>query len=100
MSREPDETEQVDLALSAAESQSAHAALERALENGEGDENLELAYRRLGWRILAAKGGSGLTARLAEIARNAESLEQFERERDEELGPILEGLESGENRDP
>lgn len=100
MTQEPEETQQVDLALSTAEAESAHAALERALEKGEGDEHLELAYRRLGWRILAAKGGSGLTARLSEIAQGAESLEQFERERDEELGPILEGLESGENRDP
>jgi len=90
----------VELSLTLAEAESAHAALERALENTAGDESLELAYRRLGWRILAAKRGSGLTARLAEIARSAGSLEEFERERDAELGPILSGLESGENRDP
>ena len=90
----------MELSLTLAEAESAHATLERALENGEGDEALELAYRRLGWRLLAAKEGSGLTARLAEIARSAESLKQFERERDDELGPILGGLESGENRDP
>lgn len=94
------ESREVELALTLEEAERAHAALERALESGEGDEALELAYRRLGWRLLAAKGGSGLTARLAEIARAAETLEQFERERDAELGPILEGLESGENRDP
>ena len=93
----------VELSLTLAEAESAHDALERTLENGEAGEDraaLELAYRRLGWRLLAAKEGSGLTARLAEIARNAGSLEQFERERDEELGPIIGGLESGENRDP
>lgn len=90
----------MELALTLAEAESAHAALERLLEGGESDETLELAYRRLGWRLLAAKTGSGLTATLAEIARNAETLEQFERERDAELGPILGGLERGENRDP
>lgn len=94
------ESREVELALTLAEAERAHAALERALESGEGDEPLELAYRRLGWRLLAARTGSGLTARLSEIARNAETLEQFESERDAELGPILEGLESGENRDP
>ena len=91
---------EVELSLTLAEAESAHAALERTLEGGEGDETLELAYRRLGWRLLAAKEGSGLTATLADMARRAESLEQFERERDAELGPILGGLESGENRDP
>ncbi|MGH3085854.1 MAG: hypothetical protein ACRDSJ_00880 [Rubrobacteraceae bacterium] len=50
--------------------------------------------------MLAAKGGSGLTGRLADIAREAETLEQFESSRDEELGPIIKGLESPENRDP
>lgn len=91
---------EVDLSLTLAEAERAHAVLEHVLENGEGDETLELAYRRLGWRLLAARTGSGLTAKLAEIARNAETLEQFERERDAELGPVLEGLENGENRDP
>lgn len=90
----------MELTLTPDEAERVHGALERALESGAGDEKLELAYRRLGWRLLAAKGGSGLTARMADIARNAETLEQFERERDAELGPILEGLESGENRDP
>jgi hypothetical protein len=92
----------VEVSLRLEEAESAHAALERILEESgnDGNEKLELAYRRLGWRILAAKDGSGLTARLSEIARDAQSLEQFERERDDELGPILEGLERGENRDP
>lgn len=90
--------ERVSLPLTEAES--LHAALEERLEGGGEDHELELAYRRLGWRLLAARGGSGLTARLAEIARDARTLEEFERRRDEELGPILGGLESGENRDP
>jgi hypothetical protein len=103
LSPENGDTKNVEVSLRLEEAEKAHAALERILEEGsgnDGDEKLELAYRRLGWRILAAKGGSGLTARLSEIARDAESLEQFERERDDELGPILEGLERGENRDP
>lgn len=88
------------LALSVSEAERVHAALENALEGDDGGQELELAYRRLGWRLLAARGGSGLSARLAEIARESESLEEFERRRDEELGPLLDGLESGENRDP
>lgn len=103
MSQETGDTKNVEVSLDLEEAESAHAALERLLEDSsgnDGNEKLELAYRKLGWRILAAKEGSGLTARLSEIARNAQSLEQFERERDDELGPILEGLESGDNRDP
>jgi hypothetical protein len=100
LSRETGDTKNVEVSLDLEEAESAHATLERLLEEGNGNEKLELAYRKLGWRILAAKDGSGLTARLSEIARNAQSLEQFERERDDELGPILEGLESGDNRDP
>jgi hypothetical protein len=100
LSRETGDTKNVEVSLDLEEAESAHAALERLLEEGNGNEKLELAYRKLGWRILAAKDGSGLTARLSEIARKAQSLEQFERERDDELGPILEGLESGDNRDP
>lgn len=100
MSRETGDTKNVEVSLDLEEAESAHAALERLLEEGNGNEKLELAYRKLGWRILAAKDRSGLTARLSEIARKAQSLEQFERERDDELGPILEGLESGDNRDP
>lgn len=96
----PGAEREVELSLTLAEAESAHSALERLLESGEGDEALQLAYRRLTWRLLAAKEGSGLTARLAEVARNAQSLEQFEHERDEELGPVLGGLESGDNRDP
>lgn len=103
MSQKSGDTKKVEVSLPLEEAENAHAALERLLEEGSdngGNEKLELAYRRLGWRILAAKEGSGLTARLSEMARNAQSLEQFERERDDELGPILEGLERGENRDP
>lgn len=88
------------LALSMSEAESVHAVLENALESGEGGSELELAYRRLGWRLSAARGGSGLSARISEIARDSQSLEEFERKRDEELGPLLDGLESGENRDP
>lgn len=79
-----------------------HASLEDALENlaGREDPQLERAYRVLAWRILAAKGGTGLTGSLAAIARKAETLEEFEAARDRELRPIIEGLERGENRDP
>ncbi|MGB3683916.1 MAG: hypothetical protein WA990_15680 [Rubrobacteraceae bacterium] len=77
-----------------------HARLEELLEEGQEDPLLGRSYRLLGWRILAAKGGTGLTARIAEIARESESLEKYEAERDRVLGPILEGIESGENRDP
>lgn len=83
-----------------AEAETLHATLEKLLEDGHKDPLLEHSYRVLGWRILAAKGGSGLTARIAEIARGASSLEEYEAERDLALGPILEGLERGENRDP
>lgn len=88
------------LALSVREAESVHAALENALDSGNGNPELELVYRRLGWRLSAARGGSGLSARISEIARDSGSLEEFERKRDEELGPLLDGLESGENRDP
>lgn len=98
MSGEEPKEAQVSLPMSEAET--LHAALEERLESGGRDHELELAYRRLGWRLLAAREGSGLTARLAEIARDADTLEEFEHRRDEELGPILGGLESGENRDP
>ena len=80
-----------------------HAAIEDLLENGHGDPALERAYRVLAWRILAAKGesgdGSGLTARMAEAAQEAETLEEYEAARDDVLGPILDGLENAENRD-
>jgi hypothetical protein len=84
------------------EAEALHAALERLLEGAGADlcPWLERAYRLLGWRILAAKGGTGLTGRIAELAREARSLEDYEAARARELGPILEGLERGENRDP
>lgn len=90
----------MDLRLSLGEAERLHALLEETLERGPEDRELERAYRLLGWRILAEKGGSGLTGKIAELAREAESLEEYERARDETLGPILGGLESGENRDP
>jgi hypothetical protein len=70
------------------------------LESGREDPQLERAYRLLGWRILATKGGTGLTGRIARLAREASSLEEYEAARERALGPILEGLERGENRDP
>jgi len=90
----------VELHLSLDEAVSLHALLEDLLEKGEGDHNLERSYRLLGWRILAARGGTGLTARVARLARQADTLEQYEAARDRELGPVLDGLESAENRDP
>ena len=70
------------------------------LEGGRYDPRLERSYRLLSWRVLAAKGGTGLTERVAELAREAETLEEYEAMRDRALGPILDGLERGENRDP
>jgi hypothetical protein len=94
----------VQLSLSPAEADKLHSALEEYLESGNESPEVERAYRLLGWRILAARtgssSGSGLTARLASIAREAGSLEEFEAARDEELGPIMDRLESPENRDP
>src|SRR5215213_6065372 len=75
-------------------------SLDDLLEKGEGDHNLGRTYRLLGWRILATRGGTGLTGRVAELAREADSLEQYEVARDDELGPLLDGLEGAENRDP
>jgi aminoglycoside phosphotransferase (APT) family kinase protein len=86
--------------MSLEEGEALHAALEGRLEAGTAEPQLERAYRLLGWRILAAKGGSGLTGRIAELAREAETLEEYEAARERALGPILEGLERGENRDP
>ena len=81
-----------------------HGAIEDLLENGYEDPALERSYRVLSWRILAAKGesggGSGLTARIAEVARDAKPLEEYEAARNDVLGPILDGLENAENRDP
>jgi hypothetical protein len=90
----------VELQLSLDEAEALHAALEEMLEEGREDPRLEHSYRVLGWRILAVRGGTGLTGRLAELAREAESLEEYEAARERVLGPILDGLESGENRDP
>jgi hypothetical protein len=90
----------VELRLSLDEAEALHAALEEMLEEGREDPRLERSYRVLGWRILAVRGGTGLTGRLAELAREAESLEEYEVARERALGPILDGLESGENRDP
>jgi hypothetical protein len=96
----PEEGRPVELALSLAEADALHAAAEDRLESGRETLELERAYRLLGWRMLAARGGSGLTGRMAAIARGAESLEEYEAARDRELGPIIQGLESPENRDP
>jgi hypothetical protein len=90
----------VQLSLSLDEAESLHALLEDLLENDEADQRLERCYRYLGWRILAARGGTGLTGRIAVLAREAETLEAYEEARDRELGPVLDSLESAENRDP
>ena len=91
----------VELKLPLKTAETLHAALEDLLESGGHDEaDLERAYRTLAWRILTVKDGSGLTGRMAALAREAESVEEYEAARDEALGPILDGLESAENRDP
>ena len=90
----------VELKLPLKTAETLHATLEDLLESGRGEPDLERAYRTLAWRILAAKGGSGLTGRMAALARKAGSVEEYEAARDEALGPILDGLESAENRDP
>jgi hypothetical protein len=90
----------VELRLSLGQAEALHALLEGLLEGGEEDPHLERSYRLLAWRILAAKGGSGLTGRIAGLARDARNLEEYETKRDAALGPVLDGLERGENRDP
>ncbi len=96
----PDEPP-VELRLSLEEADALHAELEEVLDGGgERSPHLGRAYRTLGWRILAARGGTGLTGRLAALAREAATLEEYEAARDEALGPVLDGLESAENRDP
>jgi hypothetical protein len=90
----------VELRIPLEEAEALHALLERLLEGGEQDPPLEHSYRLLGWRILAARGGTGLTGRIADLAREADSLEEYEAARERELGPVLDGLERGENRDP
>ncbi len=77
----------VALRLSLDEAEALHAALEDLLERGEEDPHLERSYRLLAWRILAAKGGTGLTGRIAALARDAESLEEYEAARDERSAP-------------
>jgi len=89
----------VELSLPLDVAEAVHATLEDLLGDRR-DIPLERAYRILAWRILAARGGSGLTARMAELARRASSVEEYEAARDRALGPILDGLESAENRDP
>jgi hypothetical protein len=90
----------VEISLSLDEAESLHALLEDLLEKEEVDQSLERPYRLLGWRLLAARGGTGLTGRIAVLAREADTLEEYEEARDLELGPVLDGLESAENRDP
>lgn len=96
----PSDEPAVNLSLPLEAAETLHATLEDLLESGRNEAALERAYRILAWRILAVKGGTGLTARMSELARRAESLEEYEAARDRALGPILDGLESAENRDP
>ena len=93
----PDE---VELRLSLDEAEALHAGLELLLESRPQDPRLGRFYRILGWRLLAAREGTGLTGRLAGLARESHSLEEYEARRERELGPLLDGLERGENRDP
>jgi hypothetical protein len=37
---------------------------------------------------------------MADLARDADNLEEYEAASESELGPVLDGLERGENRDP
>jgi hypothetical protein len=90
----------VDLRLPLETAEDLHAVLEDLLESGREGAALERAYRILAWRILAAKGGTGLTGWMAELAREARSVEEYEATRDGSLGPLLDSLESAENRDP
>ncbi|WP_273846240.1 hypothetical protein [Rubrobacter calidifluminis] len=90
----------VVLELSVGDARELHAALEELIESGLSDVRLLRFYRLLGWRILAScEGGGGLTGRLAELARRAETLEEYEATRERELGPILRALEDAEQRD-
>ena len=93
-------TPTVELRLSVDEAETLHALLENLLESGEQDQHLEHSYRLLGWRILAVRGGTGLTGRVAGLAREAVTLEEYEAAREEALGPVFKGLERAENRDP
>lgn len=96
----PEEPQQLSLELSLNEARSLHATLEELLESGSATDSLQRVYRQLGWRILAESGGTGLTARISDLAHEAETLEEYEAARERFLGPILDGLERGENRDP
>jgi hypothetical protein len=96
----PGDEPQVEIILPLATAEALHSALEDLLESGGDDATLERAYRTLAWRILAVKDGTGLTGKMAELARKASSVEEYEATRDKALGPILDGLESAENRDP
>ena len=96
MSNEPT----VDLNLPLKTAETLHAVLEDLLKDGRDEPALQRAYRILTWRILAARGGSGLTGQMVEIAQKAETVEEYEAARNRALGPILDGLESAENRDP
>jgi hypothetical protein len=96
-------TVQLSLPLEAAEA--LHVVLEKLLEDDQRNNNdevasLERVYRVLAWRILALKSGAGLTGRMAQLAREARTVEEYEAARDRALGPILDGLENAENRDP
>lgn len=90
----------VNLCLPLETAEALHAALEDSLRASCEEATLEKVYRILTWRILAVKGGTGLTGWMAELARQAESVEAYEAARDRALGPILDGLENAENRDP
>jgi ABC-type phosphate/phosphonate transport system substrate-binding protein len=63
----------VELSLPLDVAETVHAALEDLLQDGRED---------------------------TELARGASSVEEYEAARDRTLGPILDGLESAENRDP
>ena len=89
----------VELKLPLKTAETLHATLEGLLEGGHDEADLERAYHVLAWRILAVKGGVGLTGRMAKLAREAGSVEEYEAARDEALGPVLDSLESAESRD-
>ncbi len=99
-SNKPQEPVEVELSLPLEAAEALHATLEALLEGGRDEAALQRTYRILAWRILAAKGGTGLTGRIAELAREARSVEEYEATRDGSLGPLLDSLESAENRDP
>ena len=96
----PENEPTVDLSFPLKTAEALHATLEDLLEGGRDEAALQKAYRILAWRILAVKGGTGLTGRLSELARQAASVEEYEATRHRNLGPILDSLESAENRDP